>query len=115
VTELNFAAWFVDTASLAAVIVAATAFIRKHLLPLDGWQVIACSLVVGALLGVAGHVGGLLTEGLASSVVFGVSAGLLASGGVDGIRAVLDSTRRTVVHNYARPSADPDVPRGGKL
>lgn len=114
-TELDFSRYFVDAASLAAVVVAVTAFVRKHVYELDGLMVVACSLVVGALLGVIGHALGLLLDGFASSVVFGLSAGLLASGGVDGLRAVLDGSRRMVVHNYARPMHDESVPKGGRV
>ena len=92
----DIGAWFVDTAALAGVIVATVAFIREHVLKtLEGVGVVLTSLAIGAAFGVGGHVLGYLTGGLVPSLVFGVSAGLAASGGWDAISGLLGKRRET--------------------
>lgn len=86
----DLAAWFVDTAALAVVIAGVVAFIREHILKtLEGFGVVLTSLAVGAVFGVGGHVLGYLTGGLVPSLVFGVTAGLAASGGWDALAGLL--------------------------
>lgn len=90
----DLAAWFVDTAALAVVIAGVVAFIREHILKtLEGVGVVLTSLAIGAAFGVGGHVLGYLTGGLVPSLVFGVSAGLAASGGWDAISGLLGTRR----------------------
>lgn len=86
----DLAAWFVDTAALAVVIAGVVAFAREHILKsLEGFGVVVLSLAVGAVFGVGGHLLGYLTGGLIPSLVFGVSAGLAASGGWDALSGLL--------------------------
>ena len=86
----DIGAWFVDTAALAAIIVTVVAYIREHVLKnLAGAAVIALSLGVGAGFGLAGHAFGFLDGGLVPSLVFGLSAGLAASGGWDAVSGLL--------------------------
>src|SRR5690606_20757643 len=83
-------AWFASTAALAAVVAAVVAFLKKHVLTgLDGLATVLASLAVGALLGLVGHALGFLTDGLLPALGFGVSAGLVASGGWDAITGLL--------------------------
>lgn len=90
----DLAAWFVDTAALAVIIGGVVAFIREHILKtLEGVGVVLTSLAIGAAFGVGGHVLGYLTGGLVPSLVFGVSAGLAASGGWDAISGLLGKRR----------------------
>lgn len=90
----DIGSWFVDTAALAGVVVVVVAFIREHVLKtLEGVGVVLTSLAIGAAFGVGGHVLGYLTGGLVPSLVFGVSAGLAASGGWDAISGLLGKRR----------------------
>jgi len=86
----NVAEWFASTAALAALVAALVAFLKKHVLTgLDGLATVLASLAVGGLLGLVGHWVGFLTDGLMPALGFGVSAGLLASGGWDAITGLL--------------------------
>jgi hypothetical protein len=83
----NLAEWFVSQASLAAVVIALVALIRKHLWKgLDGVAVVGVSVALGIVLAYLGH---RLNYLGADWFTFGLTAGLLASGGVDAIRSVL--------------------------
>lgn len=83
------AAWFVEVATLAAVTAAAVAYLRQHVLKtLDGIAVVFVSIATGAALGAAGNLAGLMAGSIAEALAFGVSAGWLASGGIDALRAV---------------------------
>lgn len=78
--------WFASTAALAAVVASLVALLRKHLLKsLDGLAVVAVSILLG---GVLGYVGKLLGYLGADWLVFGLSAGVMASGGVDLLRGI---------------------------
>ena len=83
----NLAEWFASQASLAAVVAAIVALVRKHLWKsLDGVAVVGVSVVVGVVLAYLGH---RLDYLEADWLVFGLTAGLLASGGVDALRAIV--------------------------
>jgi len=83
----NVAEWFVSQASLAAVVAALVAFIRKHVWKsLDGAVVVAVSVALGIVLAYLGHRLGYLGG---DWLVFGLMAGLLASGGVDALRGIV--------------------------
>ena len=93
-TAPDVAAWFASTAALAAVIAAAVAFIRKHIIKtLDGLGVILASIVVGAALGLVGQLLGYVEGGTVSGLLFGASAGLVASGGVDALKGILGGSK----------------------
>ena len=78
--------WFTSTASLAAVVAALVALIRQHILKgLDGLAVVGVSLALGVALAYAGKLMGYLGG---DWPLFGLSAGLMASGGVDLLRSV---------------------------
>ena len=78
--------WFASTASLSAVVAAVVALVRKHVLKsLDGVAVVGVSIVLGVLLAFVGKLLGYLGG---DWLVFGLSAGVLASGGVDLLRGV---------------------------
>jgi len=82
----DISAWFASTASLAAVIAALIALVRKHVLRgLEGVAVVGVSLVLGVALAYAGKLLGYLSN---DWLMFGLSAGLLASGGVDLLRGI---------------------------
>ncbi|MFA5567619.1 MAG: hypothetical protein WC972_03125 [Trueperaceae bacterium] len=86
----DIGAWFASTAALATIVVAAVAFLKRHVLKtLDGLATVLASLAVGGLLGLVGHWVGFLTDGLMPALGFGVSAGLIASGGWDAITGLL--------------------------
>ena len=78
--------WFVNTAALAAVVASLVAFLRKHVLKsLDGLPVVAASVVLGGVLGFLGKSLGYLGS---DWLLFGLSAGFMASGGVDLIKTL---------------------------
>jgi len=78
--------WFASTASLAAVVAALVALVRKHILrTLDGLAVVVLSLVLGVGLAYVGKLMGYLGG---DWLLFGLSAGLMASGGLDLLRSV---------------------------
>lgn len=90
----DIAAWFASTAALAAIVAAAVALVRKHVLKtLDGVGVIVASIVIGAALGLVGQLLGYVEGGTFAGLAFGAAAGLTASGGMDALRAVLASKR----------------------
>ncbi|UZX16571.1 hypothetical protein KQ693_05945 [Thermus sp. PS18] len=75
----DVASWFTDVASLAAVVAALVALVRKHVLKaLDGLAVVGLSVVLGVVLAYLGHALGYLGQ---DWLVFGLMAGLGASGG----------------------------------
>jgi hypothetical protein len=83
----NLAEWFASQASLAAVVAALVALVRKHVWKsLDGVAVVGVSVALGIALAYLGHRWGYLG---ADWLTFGLMAGFLASGGVDAIRNVL--------------------------
>jgi hypothetical protein len=83
----NVAEWFASQASLAAVVAALVALVRKHLWKsLDGPAVVGVSVALGIVLAYLGHRLGYLG---ADWFVFGAAAGLLASGGVDALRTIV--------------------------
>lgn len=78
--------WFASTASLAAVVATLVALIRKHILKtLDGLAVVGVSLALGVGLAYVGKLMGYLG---ADWLIFGLSAGVMASGGVELLRSV---------------------------
>ena len=86
----DIAAWFASSAALAAVIVALVAFVKKNLIPtLTGIATVFVSLGLGAAAGLIGHFAGYLTDGITPALMFGVSAGFLASGGWDAIAGLM--------------------------
>jgi len=78
--------WFANTAALAAVVAALVALIRKHVWKkLDGLPVVAVSVVLGVVLGYVGKLLGYLGS---DWLLFGLSAGFMASGGVDLLKSL---------------------------
>lgn len=87
---IDIGSWFASTAALAAIIAAAVAFIKEHIFKeATGLAVVALSLAVGAGFGFGGHALGYIEGGLVAALGFGLSAGLLASGGFDAISSLL--------------------------
>ena len=87
---MDFASYFVDAAALAGVIIVAVSFIKTHILTsLHDLATVGVSLAAGAVLGVAGHFLGYVDGGIPAAAAFGISAGLLASGGWDAITGML--------------------------
>lgn len=84
----DVSSWFTDTAALAAVVAFVVSLLRKHLLrQVDGPAVVALSAAVGVALAYAGqYLGYTLPQ---HPVVYGITAGLLASGGVDFLKKLL--------------------------
>ncbi|GAA6745338.1 MAG: hypothetical protein ACK4G4_12235 [Thermus sp.] len=75
----DIASWFTDVASLAAVVAASVALIRKHVLrSLNGVAVVGLSLALGVALAYLGHRMGYVGP---DWLAFGLMAGLGASGG----------------------------------
>lgn len=82
----DIAAWFTDVASLAAVVAALVALIRKHVLrSLDGVAVVGLSLALGVALAYLGHRMGYVGP---DWLTFGIGAGLAASGGTAWLRSI---------------------------
>ena len=78
--------WFASSAALAAVVAALVALIRKHLWKkLDGLPVVAVSIALGVVLGFLGKSLGYLGS---DWLLFGLSAGFMASGGVDLLKSL---------------------------
>jgi small basic protein len=83
----NVAEWFTSQVSLAAVVAALVALVRKHLWKsLDGPAVVGTSVALGVVLAYLGHRLGYLGS---DWFTFGMVAGLLASGGVDALRGIV--------------------------
>jgi hypothetical protein len=83
----NLAEWFASQASLAVVVAALVALVRKHLWKgLDGAAVVGVSVALGIVLAYLGH---RLNHLGADWFTFGLMAGLLASGGMDAIRSTM--------------------------
>ncbi len=94
---MDLTSWFADTAALAAIVVAVVAFIKTHVLKtLHDLATVAASLIVGAALGAAGSLLGHIDGGLPAAVAFGTTAGFLASGGYDGVKAILTRPTSTL-------------------
>lgn len=90
----DVASWFVDTAALAAIVAAATAFVKANVIKsLSGAATVGVSLAIGAALGVSGHFLGYVEGGLQVALGFGITAGFLASGGWDVLRSALGKAR----------------------
>jgi len=78
--------WFSTTAALAAVVAALVALIRKHIWKqLDGLLVVVVSIALGVVLGFLGKSLGYLGG---DWLLFGLSAGFMASGGVDLLKSL---------------------------
>jgi hypothetical protein len=82
----DLAEWFASQASLAAVVAALVALIRKHVWKVDGLAVVGVSVAMGIVLAYLGHRLNYLGP---DWFTFGLMAGLLASGGVDAIRSIV--------------------------
>lgn len=80
--------WFTDVAALGVVVAFMVSLLRKHLLKkVDGPLVVVLSAAVGVALAYVGQfLGYTLPQ---HPVVYGITAGLLASGGVDFLRKIL--------------------------
>ena len=84
------AAWFGSAAALAAVVAAATAFLKRNVITnMSGWVTIAFSFGLAIVAAVAGSFTSLYDATVIQAVTFGGSAGLLASGGWDAVRGLL--------------------------
>jgi len=105
----NLAKWFTSQVSLAAVVAALVALIRKHLWKsLDGAAVVGVSVALGVALAYLGHRLGYLGEGW---FAFGVLAGFLASGGVDALRAIVKGGGNDAPGSPGDPGSGPDAER----
>jgi peptidoglycan/LPS O-acetylase OafA/YrhL len=97
--------WFTNTAALAAVVAALVALLRKHVLKnLDGLPVVAVSIVLG---GVLGYVGKLLGYLGGDWLLFGLSAGFIASGGVDLLKSLRGG--KDAATGDTEPAGDTDI------
>lgn len=99
----DIATWFSSSAALAAVVATLVALVRKHLLKsLEGVAVVGFSLVLGVALAYLGKLLGYLGN---DWPVFGLSAGLIASGGTDFLKGLINS-------NAKAAAVDPRVDAG---
>ena len=99
--------WFANTAALAAVVAALVALIRKHLWKgLDGLLVVAVSIVLGGALGYLGKSLGYLGG---DWLLFGLSAGFMASGGVDLLKSLRGGKNASPIDGGAEPAGDTDI------
>jgi len=93
--------WFANTAALAAVVAALVALLRKHVLKnLDGLPVVAVSIGLGGVLGYVGKLMGYLAG---DWLLFGLSAGFMASGGFDLLKSLRGGK------DDATPASDTDA------
>lgn len=100
----DIAAWFSDVASLAAVVAALVALARKHLWrSLDGVAVVGLSLALGVALAYLGHRMGYVD---ADWLVFGLMAGLGASGGTAYLKGLTRSGGKDVPGGDTPTDAD---------
>lgn len=87
-------AWFASTTALAGIVVAVVAFLKKRVfVGADGLVVVIISLATGAVLGIVGNLLGYVEGSIVAAIGFGVSAGLLASGGWDAVTGALSKSR----------------------
>lgn len=92
--DLDLAQYFVDTASLAVLVAALVSFTKKHIWKLDGIFTVIASVVFGALLGLAGRALGFLDAEVIQALLFGASAGVVASGGWDLLTGILGKNEK---------------------
>jgi len=105
----NLAEWFASQASLAAVVAALIALVRKHLWKgLDGVAVVGVSVALGIALAYLGH---RLNYLGADWFTFGLIAGLLASGGVDALRGIVKGGGGGAPGSPGNPGSGPDAER----
>ncbi len=101
----DVAEWFTSQVSLAAVVAAMVALIRKHVWKgLDGVAVVGVSVVVGIALAYLGHHLGYLGPGW---LTFGLMAGILASGGMDVIRSIVKGGGGSAAGGGSGPGGPP--------
>lgn len=81
------ALWVAEAGALAAIVFALVGFLKKRIAALKGELVVATSFGVAILISIGLQVFGYMNDTILAAVLHGVSAGLLASGGWDGIRA----------------------------
>lgn len=87
-------AWFASTTALAGIVVVVVAFLKKRVfVGADGLVVVIISLATGAVLGIVGNLLGYVEGSIVAAIGFGVSAGLLASGGWDAVTGALSKSR----------------------
>lgn len=89
--NFDLASWAAAPAALAAAfIIPAMAFIRKHLIKLDGWEVVVGDMLLGVIgSGVIVYVVHVAAWQPLGTLAFGVSAGLYAAGGYEAIRGLI--------------------------
>ena len=78
---------FQDPFAFVVAIGSVVAFLRKHVVPVDGKLVVGLSVVVGVALGYAGHAMGYYQY--PDWLIYGAVGGLVTSGFVDFLRAIL--------------------------
>lgn len=82
--------WLGSASALAAIVVAAIAFAKKHFLPaLHGSYTVIASFALSVGISVGLSFTPLSDAGLLDAASFGVTAAVLASGGWDAIKALL--------------------------
>ena len=87
---LDPAQWFANPLALAALVFAAVAAIKTHVLTgLSGLATVAMSFILAIGISIVGSLVGTFEASLVEAVTYGVGAALLASGGWDGIKALL--------------------------
>jgi len=97
--------WFANTAALAAVVAAVVALIRKHVWKqLDGLPVVAVSILLGVVLSYVGKSLGYLGR---DWLLFGLSAGFMASGGIDLLKSLRGG--KDVATSDTEPAGDTDI------
>ena len=89
--NFDLASWAAAPAALAAAfIIPAMAFIRKHLLKLEGWEVVVGDMLLGVIgSGVIVYIVHVAAWQPLGTLAFGVSAGLYAAGGYEAIRGLI--------------------------
>lgn len=86
---LDLTPYFRDAGTLSLLTVAVVAFVKARVPDLKGPSVIFVSIVVGALLGIAGALAGVVPGGALAGVLLGVSSALTGSGGWDAVAGLV--------------------------
>lgn len=81
--EGAIATWFLELSVLGGVVATIVAFARKRIIALDGLAVNALAVGVGAFITIAGKLLGIHAMAWIPAVLYGVGAGLWATGLVE--------------------------------
>lgn len=100
---LDFNSWFVSSAALGGVVLSVVAILKGLIPAISGAFTLIVSLGVSIVLALLGAAFGILEGGFAAALIFGISAGIMASGG--------KAAANSVAAKASGGSKTPTIPR----